>query len=585
MDIKKIYHYTKDLTVLYVEDDLAISKNIVDILKMFFKEVYHRANGLEGLKLYKEKKEGFDIVLADIYMPEMDGIEMIENILEINPKQQISVFSAQDDPVYLRRLINLGVSSFLLKPIREKQLMMTLLKLAKTINNEKLLQKYLENMKDENAKLEEKLYHTLKTDNLTGLKNREALVEDINKMSYTMLAFLDLDHFQFINDLYGTEVGDEVIKKFANFLENKVKDTDFSVYHTAGDEFAICSYDKDSTRFEKFIKNLSEEVVNLVLYIDEIKEEISIDASIGVTYELSLMASFGMIFESSLLLVQANTALKYAKKHNKSLVTYSESINTLQYIQKTLEWKDKIKHAYENDDIVAVFQPIVDKDGKIAKYETLMRLRLKEDGETKLISPYFFLETAIITKQYPKISKVIIQQALDRLKEDSTITLSINLTFSDVQNPDILQLLEDELKRNDIGSRLIVEIVESEDIKDYSILIDFLEKLKSYGVKVAIDDFGSGFSNFENIIKYGTDYIKIDGSLIKKIDTDKNSYAIVKAISEFAHALGIKVIAEFVHSKEVLEVLKDLKVDEFQGFYFYEPTLEIVKDKEAEVAA
>ena len=580
MDIKKIYHYTKDLTVLYVEDDLIVAKNIVEILKMFFKEVHHKADGYEGLKLYESNKNGFDIVLADIYMPKMNGIEMIEKILEINPKQHISVFSAQDDPIYLKKLINLGVSSFLLKPLKEKQLMLTLLKIAKNINNEKLLQRYLKNMEDTNALLEKKLNATLKTDNLTGLKNREALVEDIGKNNYTMLAFLDIDHFQFINDLYGTKVGDQVIKKFANFLSNRVKDTDFSVYHTSGDEFAICSYDKDSKNFENFITKLSEDVVNLVLYIDEIKEEISIDASIGVTYELSLMAGFGMMFESNLLLVQANTALKYAKKHNKTLVTYSESINTLQYIQKTLEWKDKIKHAYENNDIVAVFQPIVDRDGKIAKYETLMRLRLKEDGETKLISPYFFLETAIITKQYPKISKVIIKQALDKLKTHSDITLSINLTYSDVQNPDILSLLEDELKSYDIGNRLIVEIVESEDIKDYNILIDFLEKLKSFGVKVAIDDFGSGFSNFENIIKYGTDYIKIDGSLIKKVDSDKNSFAIVKAISEFAHTLGIKVIAEFVHSKEVLEVLKDLKVDEYQGFYFYEPALELVEDKE-----
>jgi len=579
MDVKKIYHYTKDLTVLYVEDDLVVSKNIVEILKVFFKEVHHRENGLDGLELYKSKEEGFDIVIVDIYMPKMNGIEMIEKILELNPKQHISVFSAYDDPVYLKKLINLGINSFLLKPLKEKQLMLTLLKIAKTINNEKLLEKYIKSVENTNTLLEKKLDYTLKTDNLTGLKNREALINDINEKNYTMLAFIDIDHFQFINDLYGTEVGDQVIKKFANFLQTTVEESGFFIYHTSSDEFAICSYDSDSKNFEDFITKLSSKVVNLPLYIDELNEEISIDATIGVTYELSLMAGFGMMFESNLLLVQANTALKYAKKHNKTLVTYSESINTLQYIQKTLEWKDKIKYAYEHGDIVAVFQPIVDKDANILKYETLMRMRVKEDGKTRLISPYSFLETAIITKQYPKLSKVIIQQALEKLKSDQEITLSINLTYTDVQNPEILKLLEDELQSHSIGNRLIVEIVESEDIKDYDVLIGFLEKLKSFGVKVAIDDFGSGFSNFENIIKYGTDYIKIDGSLIKKIDKDKNSYAIVKAIAEFAHALGIKVIAEFVHSKEVLDVLSSLKVDEYQGFYFYEPSLELVKQE------
>lgn len=178
---------------------------------------------------------------------------------------------------------------------------------------------------------------------------------------------------------------------------------------------------------------------------------------------------------------------------------------------------------------------------------------------------------------------MVISQTIDKLIQTNH-TISINLTFTDTQDPKIISLLEESLKKHRIGDRLIFELVESEDIKDYGLLEDFIQRFKPYGVKIAIDDFGSGFSNFSNIIRMDADYIKIDGSLVKDIDHDKNSLAIVKAIVQFAHTLGIKIIAEYVHSKEVIEVLKSLDIDEYQGFYFYEPALDFQEETESACA-
>ncbi len=574
MDISRVNRYTKELNILYVEDEEAIAKNVVEILEMLFHTVTYCKDGLEGLDLYEQDKNFFDIVLSDLYMPNMDGVSMIADIKMLNPKQHVAVFSAQDESEMLKELINLGVDNFLLKPLNHEQLINTLFKISKSIYNEKSLVLYQKNIENSNALLREKLKQSIESNRLTGLRNRTSLIKDIDKFGFTMLALIDIDHLEFINNLYGSNIGNLVIQQFAKFIENKVKENGFFIYQTSVDEFAICAKDEFPGKFEDFIKKLSQKVTNLELYIKEIDDEISVDATIGVTYELNFLASCGIVYESHLLLAQADTALKHAKIHKIPLSSYNESINTLQDIQNIMEWKQKIKKAYESNNIIPVFQPIVDKGGNILKYETLMRLReINEDGKEKLISPFFFLDTAILTKQYAKISRSIISQALNQLIKTNH-TLSINLTYTDTQDPKIISLLEERLEKHNIGNRLIFEIVESEDIKDYGLLEEFLQRFKPFGVRVAIDDFGSGFSNFENIIRLNADYIKIDGSLIKNIDNDKNSLAIVKAIVQFAHTLGIKIIAEYVHSKEVLEVLNKLGIDEYQGFYFYEPSLE-----------
>ncbi len=574
MDINRIKRYTKELNILYVEYEEAIAKHIVKILEVLFRTVIYCKNSVEGLDMYEQDKNFFDIVLNDIYMSNIDGINMITDIKRLNPKQHIVIFSAQNDTEVLKDLINLGVDKFLLKPLNHEQLINTLFDISKNIYNTKSLTLYQKNIENANTLLRKKLKLNIESNRLTGLRNRTSLIKDIDKFGFTMLALIDIDHLEFINNLYGSNIGNLVIQQFAKVVETYVKENNFFIYQTSVDEFAICSNDEFPAKFETFIKGLSQKITNLELYIKEIEDEISIDATIGVTYELNFLASCGIVYESHLLLAQANTALKHAKTHKIPITSYNESINTLQDIQKIMEWKKKIEIAYKNNNIIPAFQPIVDKYGNILKYETLMRLREKnEEGKEKLISPFFFLDIAILTKQYAKISKSIISQAINQLI-NTNHTLSINLTYTDTQDPKIISLLEESLEKHNIGDRLIFEIVESESIKDYGLLEEFLQKFKPYGVRVAIDDFGSGFSNFENIIRLNANYIKIDGSLIKNIDSDKNSLAIVKAIVQFAHTLGIKIIAEYVHSKEVLKVLEQFNIDEYQGFYFYEPSLE-----------
>ena len=137
------------------------------------------------------------------------------------------------------------------------------------------------------------------------------------------------------------------------------------------------------------------------------------------------------------------------------------------------------------------------------------------------------------------------------------------------------ELLEYLIVTYNAEGRVTFEILENEGIQDYQVIEEFINYFRKYGVKIAIDDFGSGYSNFKIIMSINPDYIKFDGSLIKNIDTDSYSYLIVKNLVKFAKELNIKTIAEFVHSKEVFDTCNYLGVDYFQGFYISKPKKDI----------
>ena len=151
--------------------------------------------------------------------------------------------------------------------------------------------------------------------------------------------------------------------------------------------------------------------------------------------------------------------------------------------------------------------------------------------------------------------------------------ITINLSFKDILNYEFIDYLDNVLEKLKFEdrNRLVFEILESENLSDYDFLEEFVLKYKKLGVKIAIDDFGSGYSNFIRIIRLKPDYLKIDGSLIKNIDKDNNSYEIVKSIIAFSKTLNIRTIAEYVHSEEIFNLLLELDVDEFQGYYFGKP--------------
>ncbi len=166
----------------------------------------------------------------------------------------------------------------------------------------------------------------------------------------------------------------------------------------------------------------------------------------------------------------------------------------------------------------------------------------------------------------------IIQKAFETFRISSN-GFSINLSYLDMTNPITTTFIIEKLEEFDVSPWVTFEILESEGIENYEAISKFINQIKSYGAKIAIDDFGAGYSNFERLAELRVDFIKIDGSLIKNIHINEETKIITRTIVNFAKELGIKTIAEYVHSKDVFDCVKSLGIDYAQGFYIGEPSI------------
>jgi EAL domain-containing protein (putative c-di-GMP-specific phosphodiesterase class I) len=292
--------------------------------------------------------------------------------------------------------------------------------------------------------------------------------------------------------------------------------------------------------------------------------------------EIVLTITVGVARLSDRVLEHATAALKLAKRQRHSLELFSFESKHEQ--ENNIAWYKRIKEAIEESRIVPYFQPIVDnQSGMIIKYEALMRL-IDEDGS--VVSPYLFLDIAKKTKLYPELTKIMIEKVVDVFKT-SNLPVSLNLSTQDLVNPELADYLERTISDNGVGQLMIFEILESEGIENYSSVSAFVDRFKAIGCHFAIDDFGSGYSNFDHLLKLNIDTLKIDASLIKNLPHDRNAQIFVKHICDFAHEMGINVVAEFVANEEIFKRVKEIGIDASQGYFFYEPSAVLIEGNQA----
>ncbi len=559
----------KTFTLLYVEDETALREDVYQNISPFVKEVVTAVDGADGLKLYMQYRNKFDLIITDILMPNMNGLDMVDEIRKVDSEIPIIYTTAFNDSEYMQRTIEQSIVSYIVKPIDIEFLLKAMEKASLKIENERLKESLLKINQDLETKVydktkelrdkNEELYRQLYTDELTSLANRKALRRDIMIAKYPILSIIDLDSFGTINDLYGEKVGNRVLVKMATLFNEFAESIGCKAYRMGGDVFALLKDEEFNT--EKCIGNIESLIENISkhsIYVQEYEITIRVDVTIGISKE------------KIDTIEKANMALMRAKKSRIAYLLYGDEHNLDQEYEADMEWTKIIKKAIENENVVAYYQPIVDSEQKIVKYECLMRII----EDKKVHSPFLFLDIAKKVKLYLYLTNIIIKAAFKKAKESGNI-ININLSIQDIINRDIVKMIEEELLQDDIAHLITFELLESESITDYEKVISFINIVKSLGCKIAIDDFGSGYSNFEYLLRLKPDYIKIDGSLVKNIHSDKNALLITKTINDFAHSLGMKTVAEYVHCREVFDILQDLGVDEYQGFYFSEPLKQI----------
>jgi len=551
MGIRQLIRNSKDISVLYIEPEYEESSTKIKLLKKIFPNINLIQNGKEGLsqyaKFYNKTKQYYDLIITDLNLPIISGLEMLENIKEINNNQRILIvsdYAKKDDFI---DIIELGIDGYLPKPINLTRCIQLLEQVVARISFTK--------QKEINLSF---------VDNLTKLPNRSALLKQLEEDEYSTIMIIDVDTIEHINLIYGYEVGNIVLKEFSQFISTFCDNKNYVLYKVENETFVIYN-PAEFINFSAFERNFNE-LLDITKY-----HKVKV-----MGMDIDLDTTMGIVMCQDKAFAKANLALTKAKKENKKFFTYHNEFKEHEPIEYTMKWRESIKEAIFDKQIVPFYQPIVNKKQEIIKYEALMRIRQTVGDEVNYISPIYFLDTAVKTKQYEALSTEMIVQVLEQL-EHNRATISINVSYYDIKEIGLLNIIENliETKNTDICSRLIIEIIETSNISDCEYCSDFIKVAKKAGIKIAIDDFGTGYSNFTHVLDIKPDYLKIDGSLIKNIHKDKDSLTLVKAIVEFSKKLDIKLIAEFVHNKEVFDVLKDLGIDEFQGYYFGEPQKDI----------
>lgn len=410
------------------------------------------------------------------------------------------------------------------------------------------------------VKSREVLAHAANTDALTQLRNRFCLINDLETVKEPSLALIDIDRFSEINDFYGQGVGDQIIISLAQLLVTITKGKT-KLYRLGSDVFALLAESMEHQQFLSLLHQVSSEIraKPFVVYL----KPIPLETTIGVSFE-----------PASKLLSTCDMALTIGKKQKVPFVVYAEELSLEKEYADNICWALKIKEALEEDRIITHYQPILNnKTGKIEKYESLVRLI---DEEGKLVSPFFFLNIAKKSKQYHEITKRVIKSSFERFEHEN-ISFSINLTIEDILSENFNTYFHLMLQTHDVKGKVVIELVESEGIENFDQVIQFINKAKECGCAIAIDDFGTGYSNFEYLLRLQPDFIKIDGSMIRYINSGEHTIEVVKTIVDFAKRTGIKTIAEYVCDEAVYNTVNGLGIDYSQGYYFGEPKEHLVQ--------
>jgi diguanylate cyclase (GGDEF)-like protein len=525
----------KEITVLYAEDEESLRSITTNILGNFVKKLIVAEDGQQGLEFFKKNSDEIDMVITDINMPNMNGLDMAKEIKVINANMPVILTTAFSNTEYLLKAIDLGIDKYVLKPVDIKKLI-------------EVISKSL-------------LYHELRDlylDRLTMLSNRNKLIKDLRATTEDMMVLFDIDEFSAVNDLYGEEVGDKILIEFSDRLKAKFPKEEYNLYRLGGDKYAVTVKDlsENIEDFEKKCKNFIDEIEKNHFKIDDV--EIDINVTAGLT-----LSEFDKAYGCT------QKAVNYAREKFLKITKYKDGMYDEENYRENLMWIKKLKTALDDKKFVAYFQPIVDlQSGQTVKYESLIRYMDETEGA---VSPVKFLHIAKHAKIFPEIIKVMLNQAFGFIKEKKC-AVAVNISFDDISEQstidDIMKILE---SNKDLLENLHFEILESEEIKDFKLVIGFINTVKDLGCSVGVDDFGAGYSNFNMLMNLNVDYVKIDGSLISEIDKEESQEIITTSIVEFSKKLGIKTIAEFVGSEDIYNKVKGIGVDLGQGYYFDKP--------------
>lgn len=530
-------------SILIVDDEISILKSLQRVLRTTDFEVMIANSGEEALELLKQNE--LDLVLSDFRMPGMTGGELLAEIALLYPQMTNLIISGYTDFNNVLEVLNNGTAyKFLTKPWDNKELV------------KELDDAYAHNqaMKNERSSLAMSFF----------LGQQQAFAQRITELSY------DNETFNLLYLAIADKVLQHCKERSCTDIINHLKETvehnltvSFEVFDIYEDGFIILVLGDLDTHYQK-LSELVTHLQNVPFPQDCSLSDLQLQASLAQSNDIDVKANMMM-----------DTLVNSAVNIHQISEFLSLNHQYLMKKQRELMIKTDVEHAIHNNQFYLQAQPKVNVvNGLIESVEVLIRWQHHNLG---MLSPAEFIAIAEADGQIKHITKWVIDSAMHHLSRLLRIsheikTLSLNISARQLLDSQIVNEFAQALAEYKVpAEKLIVEVTETLLIENINIAAKTLHSLKALGLQIAIDDFGVGYSSFAYLTKLPVDILKLDRSLVHDIDTNIDSFKLVKNLVKTCHEMSIKVVAEGVETSSVYAYIKNTGVDYVQGFYFSAP--------------
>jgi diguanylate cyclase (GGDEF)-like protein len=544
--------------VLLIEDNPGDARLIREMLSegedgMFELDCVGRLS--QGLEYLSTQAAG--VVLLDLSLPDSYGFDTFLKVYAHSPKVPIIVLTGNDDQTVALSAVKTGAQDYLVKGKLDRELLLRSMQYS-----------------IERKRYQEQLEYQANYDALTGLPNRNLLHDRLRQSVYAQrfvrsigVVFLDIDHFKFVNDSLGHNTGDKLLQKVAERLLESVRDGD-TVARLGGDEFILIL--NDQTGQEVIYRAMQRIISNITEPVEIDGQELLVTASAGI----SLYPQDGPDVET--LLKNADAAMYRAKeKGRNNFQFYTAEMN--RQVNERLKMESSLRRALERNELELYYQPRIRvADGALVGCEALLRWQHPELG---LTLPERFIGLAEETGLIIPIGEWVIRTACARARTwqnngAAPVSVSVNLSMRQFRQEALSNAIDDALRVSGLDPRLLeMELTESLVMQDTEAAIRVLERLREIGVKLSVDDFGTGHSSLSYLTRLPISALKIDQSFVQAIKgTGESDEGIVaQAIISLGHNLNLKVVGEGVETAVQFDFLKRHSCDEIQGYYFGRP--------------
>lgn len=534
--------------LVLVVDDEQINREMLGYMLENDYDVIYAENGRQALELIREHAKVLSLVLLDVLMPEMDGLEVLRILKQDAQLERIPVIVLTTEKALEVESLHLGASDFIPKPYDLPEIV-----LARVKHTIKL--------SESNT-----IIRTTEDDELTGLYTqtfffRYAEQYDLYRKDMAMDAVaVDISHFHMINELNGHDYGDLLLKTLADAIRAYVREVGGIACRKEADVFFLyCPHTED----------YSPVVERLQAALDTVSPDHQIHLRLGVCpngdRSVSLRRCFG----------RAKRAIDTIRRDGRQIAVYDNELYEKELFSQRL--LNEMDEALKNRQFQVFYQPKYNIRGDVPKLSSAEALVRWHHPSLGMISPAVFIPLFEENGLIPRLDQYVWREAAAQIarwreKFGVTVPVSVNVSRVDMYDPAFIDIVTGIVKENALSpADLPLEVTESAYTQNADTLLTTVNELRQKGFKIEMDDFGSGYSSLNMLAELPLDFIKLDMLFMRRLETNQKSRHIIKLMIDIAAYLKVPVIAEGVETEEQLKLLKDMGCDVIQGYYFSKP--------------